>query len=526
MKKLTFLFFTAMLMKVGFCQTITNNDAYFTGNSGVFWVIDNGNFTLKSENSENVINLGNLLIENDASLIVIPTSYLTVDGTISNYSDADGLVLKSTDQGTASLLHYSNATSATIERYISGSSNLTTFAYHLVSVPLMPATNSTSMLFTGAYLYDFDEAGNVWHSTGTSTSTILDETRGYMVYLPENSHTYTFEGPMNAGSFNALVTHAGQGFNLVPNPYPSAIDWQANPGWTKTNVENAIYIWPSGGTNYAAFVGGVATNGGSRYIPAGQAFFVKTNGALPVLTMSDAVRVHNNKAFYKDDEWIPDLLRIQATASNFTDEAVVRFTENATTAADADFDAWKIYGTEGAPQLYTLATDTEKLAINSLPYLVTAYTVPLNFELQATKPVTFTFGNIESFDASVTIFLKDELINQTINLRNQQVYNFDHNSGNAANRFKLMFGGAIGIEEQATLPGKMWIAGNTLYISTPYKAGQSALFKVFDVSGKMLTSRTVTLSELTTIELKQRGLIIVRLTTGDEVLTTKGILMK
>jgi hypothetical protein len=489
-------------------------------------VIDNGSFTLKSENSENVINLGNVRIENDATLIVTPKSYLTVGGAIINTSGTNGLVLKSTDQGTASLLHYSDATDATIERYISGSSSLTAFTYHLVSVPLIPAINSTALLFTGAYLYNFDVAGNAWHSLGTSTSTTLDETRGYMVFLPETSHTYTFEGPMNAGTFNALVSHAGQGYNLVPNPYPSAIDWNAASGWTKTNVDNAIYIWPSGAANYATYVGGVANNGGSRYIPSGQAFFIKTNNNTPVLAMNDAVRVHSEKEFYKNDDWIPDLLRITANGNDATDEAVVRFTADATEIADSDFDSWKIFGSEGSPQLYTLTQGNEKLAINSLPYLEQAYVVPMNFEMKAEKPVTLTFSNIESFDGSISIFLKDELTNQTINLRNLPVYEFSHNPENVASRFKLVFGGAIGINEPTADAGKMWIAGNMLYINTPKFAGQSGLVQIYNVSGQRLMNKTVVLRELSTLELNLKGFVIVKLTAGNEVMTVKGILMK
>ncbi len=173
-----------------------------------------------------------------------------------------------------------------------------------------------------------------------------------------------------------------------------------------------------------------------------------------------------------------------------------------------------------------LATDTEKLAINSLPYLETAYTVPLNFELQASKPVTFTFGNIESFDASVTIFLKDELTSQTFNLRNQPVYTFNHNPENMANRFKLIFGGTIGINEPIADAGKIWISGNTLYLNTPNLAGQTGLVEVYNLSGQKLMSKTIVLSELSTMELNFKGFLVARLMAGGQIMTVKGILMK
>ncbi len=54
-----------------------------------------------------------------------------------------------------------------------------------------------------------------------------------------------------------------QGWNLVGNPYPSPIDWDAASGWTKTNVDNATYRHVNNAT-WASYVGGVGTNGGSQ----------------------------------------------------------------------------------------------------------------------------------------------------------------------------------------------------------------------------------------------------------------------
>jgi len=146
--------------------------------------------------------------------------------------------------------------------------------------------------------------------------------------------------------------------------------------------------------------------------------------------------------------------------------------------------------------------------------------------MSANKQVTFTFKNIESFDPSINIFLKDELDNQTVNLRNQQVYTFNHNTENAASRFKLVFGGTIGVDEIITETNKMWIAGSTLYIHAPELTGQTGLVEVYTASGQKLISRTMVLTELSTMELHFKGLVVVKLATGQKVITVKGILMK
>jgi hypothetical protein len=470
-----------------------------------------------------------LTIDVGAPVVTIaPAKALTVYGTLSNNSSVEGLILQSNADGTGSLLHHTASVDATLQRFVTGNTSLNDKMYHQVSVPLNPASSSFSSLFLGAYLYNFDVAANAWNSLGTPTNIPLDETRGYMIYTPEATHTYTFEGQMNAGEFAPLTVFVGAGNNLVPNPYPCAINWDAS-GWTKTGIANSVYLWPAGGSNYVSYVDGVVVPEGTQnpgIIPAGQSFFVKAT-ASPTFKMTDAVRLHHGRAFQKSGDNILQLLRIKASGNEFTDEAVVRFRELATSNADPEFDAWKFIGTEGAPQIYTLAGDSEKLAINALPVMEESSIVPLNFEMAASKPVTLTFAGLESFDASIAVFLKDELTNQTINLRNQPVYEFIHYTENASDRFKLVFGGAIGVEEiKVQTENQLWIAGNTLYIKTPQLVGEKGILKVFDVSGKQLMAKELVLSEFSALKLTQQGFVIVKLTTSDETITVKGVLVK
>ena len=511
-------------------QGIYNNGAYIVSTANSYWVVAGGDFTLTSESSANLSTMGNLTISSTSSLTITPKSYLTVSGTLTNSNGTNGLVIQSTSEGTGSLIHFTADVNATINRYITGNTNLSTTTFHLVSVPLTPATNSTQNLFLYAYLYDFNEASDAWHGLGTPTVNGMDETRGFMVYTPEASHTYQFAGPMNAGTFSPLVTYAGigKGNNLVPNPYPSAIDWNASTGWNKTGIANSVYIWPSGGTNYAAYVLGAATNGGSNIIPAGQAFFVKAI-ASPTFSMNDNVRVHDaSNAFYKSSQAITDLLRIKAVSNQMRDEAVIRFTDMATANADPDYDAWKLTGSDGAPQLYTVAADNQMLAINSLPYLPTAYTVPLNFEQKSTASVSFTFSNIENFNPNVSIHLQDLKTSQTIDLRLQNTYTFSHTESNDAKRFKVIFGGAIGIGEPEAILNRMWISDNMLYVNAPQYSGKEAQLNIYNMTGQVIMKKTFAVGELSSIDLSsiKSGAVVARLSINGNVLSTKGVLVQ
>ena len=172
---------------------------------------------------------------------------------------------------------------------------------------------------------------------------------------PNNPIIYT--GKLNngpVGTDNNITNTSGtdatlNGFNLVGNPYPCAIDWDAATGWTKTNVNNAIYFFKE--NQYASYVNGTGTNGGTQYIPSLQGFFVRRNQSAfgtGTLKMDNNVRVHNTTSFYKSLN--SDLLRLKVTGNSFNDETVIRFNDAASSGFDGNMDAYKLFGYKEAPQ--------------------------------------------------------------------------------------------------------------------------------------------------------------------------------
>lgn len=476
------------------------------------------------------VTINGLIINSGNSLTIPSGKTLTVNGTLTNAAGNSGLVIESG----GSLNHNSNDVAATVKREITGSSNLTQMRYHFVSIPTQYAA-PTSNLFLDSYLYKLDPTqtnsqGNYgkWVALGTSTTTPLDTKQGYMIYYPEASKTYTFEGKLNNGNYPySLTGHSGASvytFNLIPNPYPSSIIWYTADAakWTKSaGIGGSCYIWDAANGNYSTI-----SSSATSYIPVGQAFMVLvTNEASPSLSVNNDARVHSSQPFYKSGNSTENKLVIRATSNNYADETVVAFSEEATEAFDLQTDGMKLFGLEEAPQLYTLSGG-EKYSLNNLPLFQDQRTVDMNFETQFTGEVIINFEGIESFDPALKIHLRDELTNQTINLRKQQVYSFNHHPENAAGRFKLLFGGATGIEETAARPGNMWISGKTLYINTPKLTGQTAMVEVFNASGQKLTNKTLVLSELSTLELDAKGFVVVKLTAGQELITVKGILMR
>jgi hypothetical protein len=463
----------------------------------------------------------------NASLTVDPGAALNLTWMIDNQAGPGGLVIDSDSTGTGSLITDNTNVTATIKRYITGSSDLEAMAYHMVSVPLAPDNVSLSALFLGSYLYEFNTGEDNWIGMDSSTTNILDETRGYMIYSPESSHTYSFEGTLNSGYFGVTATYGGNGNNLVPNPYPSAIDWDS-PGIEKYGIANSIYLWPAGGYNYISYVDGIVIpedTPNPGIIPVGQSFFVKATD-WPYLAFNNSVKVHNSRSFQKSTAATQDLLRIKANANGKSDETVIRFCESATVNADNELDAWKYTGLSSAPQLFSLSADSKKLSINSLPYNEDAYLVTMGFSLDSDAEVKLNFGNLESFDPRINIHLLDTKTAHSVNLRTHQEYSFNYIKEEDANRFKLQFAGPLGKEEIESTNTKMWFSGQTLYISAPGLTGEVSSLRVWNSAGQEIINKELTLNSLTSLEINYSGPVVAVLSQGNTVVTTKGVLIK
>lgn len=473
-----------------------------------------------SANLNSNVSLENLNINNSHSLTVLPTQQLTVTGTLTNNAGNTGLVIKSDATGTGSLLHNSNNVPATVERFITGNTILqNTYDYHLVSVPLNAAV--TAAQFLGSYLYRFDVASQNWASLGTSLSTPLPNDQGYMIFYPNTSTTYSFTGQLNNGSFTAATPIiAADHFALVPNPYPSAIDWDAASGWTKTNIRNAIWIWNPVTDQYAAYGAEAGVNGATRYIPAGQAFFVKSNAASPVLSMNNNVRVHNSQAFFKSGEQMPDLLRIHALGNSRTDEIVLRLRQGSSLDLDA-FDVDKLMGAAIAPQLYTTTPDGRELAINSIAAEDVPASIPMGFSMQASGQVSLNFEGIDTFAPSLAIMLEDLLTGNIINLRENPAYSFEHSIANPAARFMLHLTSITALRDDGLSAARIWYDGRDICLALPDDDNRPLTIEVFDPLGRMLASYRENSRPFMRLQAPATGVMLVRISSDKASYSSK-----
>jgi len=352
-----------------------------------------------------------------------------------------------------------------------------------------------------------------------------------MIYYPGASKTYNISGKLNSGKFYPHIINAGSGYNLVPNPYSSAIDWESAGGRKRDDIAPTCYIWPAGKAsvssnyntwNYVTHIGTPAvgqTNPGRKEIAMGQSFIVQVAGPTPDFSMTNAVCTKVNPPFLKNTPVIPNLLRIKCVAelNNAFDEVAVNFREGATPAFDPLFDCNKFYGGAEAPQLSTISSDNNELCVNCLPFSSSVAFVPVNFSFYTNSQVYFTASGMQSFAPGVSLLLEDLLLNKVTDLRQDSVYNFTYRTADPIDRYRLRFSGSIGIqEEQISNDGRAFVSNHFLFLDISSMQGQTADVRVYSILGQLVSSDHIQINGIARVEAPQSaGIYIVEVVAPD-----------
>jgi hypothetical protein len=324
-----------------------------------------------------------------------------------------------------------------------------------------------------------DDNGDDWAYAGNSDNIIPG--KGYAVLSPGISprQTILFTGKPNNGFISIPVSLSGNNsnadddWNLIGNPYPSAIDATVLIN-SNINISGTLYFWThntklsSGNSgpadsnynsnDYASFnlSGGVAASTGGEipngYIAAGQGFFMEVNNN-GVVTFNNDMRVMNtvdeNTQFYKtsrDKDVINDFeefLNENKIWLSFTNkngafsQSLVAFLPKATNNYEANFDG--IRADAGSrSKFYSILGDKE-LAIQGRKILTKDVKIPFGFYISKPEYFTISIDKLQGkiTEENINIFLIDHELNKTHNLKLAD-YNFNVlESGTNNTRFTL-----------------------------------------------------------------------------------------
>ena len=390
-------------------------------------------------------------------------------------------------------------------------------------------------LFDKFFSWDAMATPQVWkvHKSNLAPGDLekMQPGRGYTVRAPQSynvqgagpaaSHTANFIGIPNNGTVTQAIAISNDinvsKWNLVGNPYPSAIDGKLFLAGN-TNLGGTLYFWthnssPTGNVNgyysyntadYAAWniVGQVQTCGTctppAGSIAAGQSFFVKGigTGANPKATFNNAMRpVGNNTQFYKPSPTevaaVEERHRVWLNLTGATkgfNQALIGYVYDATNGLDNRFDGESFGGNEVT--LYSVL-DTKKLVIQgrALPFLVQDV-VPLGYKTTLTGNLTISIDHADGLLLNQAIYLEDTVLNVTHNLTTSN-YVFASVPGTFNSRFVLRY---LPQQDLANPTFEDKIQGVTirknnadLHVNSPYELID--IVRVYDITGRLVFER-------------------------------------
>ena len=369
-----------------------------------------------------------------------------------------------------------------------------------------------------------DDNGDDW-SVASGNMTLA---KGYAImgagaifpFTPPTATTSTqsvvFNGKVNNGLVEIPVfkdlynttNGSGNAFNkndnLIGNPYPSAISaadfLTANP-----NLGGTIYFWThdsviGSGANvgpdaynftnddYATWntLGGTAAHIGSPVpdgtIASGQGFIV-TATVNETIQFNNNMRVTQNTSFYRGNRvWV----NLKNNAGLFR-QILIGFNPNATDNLDRLYDGLRVENGTNY-DFYSILNGT-KLAIQGLAPLQLEKTIPLGVELVETGEFTIEIDNFEVELANTNIYLKDNLLHITHDLKLGSYSFTSQEIGNIDNRFELIFSrNTLNANSNNVVVAKLIVTNDT---SVLVKTNTNAIIKeilIYDILGKRIFS--------------------------------------
>lgn len=391
-------------------------------------------------------------------------------------------------------------------------------------------------------------------------NTTMSLAKGYIIVAPDSfsntvpaKYEATFKGIPNNGKI-AEDLGLENSFNLIGNPYPSALDADVFLTNNKLNIKGAVYFWTHNTpitynkynlNDYAVYnlLGGVGTRalalGLNETIPdgtiaSGQSFFVKSKNSGTVAFDNSMRILEGNSIFFKSNQNVEtnkskvEKHRLWLNFENsdgLFKQLLLGYIDGATNYYDESFDAETFNGNQFT-DFYSI-TENKKLVIQgrALPFTNTD-TISLGYRTTIEDSFTISIDHADGNLSFQAIYLEDKTTG-IIHELTAGNYTFKTEIGTFSDRFILRYTNKTLGRDHFEIPE------NVILVSVKNKLIDVVSLKenikevsVFDVLGKLLYHK----KKIHTNELQIQNLqslnqvLLVKVTLENDVIATKKII--
>lgn len=429
----------------------------------------------------------NLTIKTGGTLTVNTGGYITVNGQISNNNTAASSFVVENNGNLMQNGASNNIGNLTVKKlavipkmgYNYWSSPVTEQNLYQFSEGYNQANGGTGTGTPWNRFYVYNEANDYFVTTIANDITLnsastFQPARGYAIRgknsFPENvtistpPSLFQFTGvPQNGdiNSYNLKWTNSAKGYNMVGNPYPSNLSFDAFYEHNQDKIYGKAYFWTNNdgqittqqssnysGNNYAilnSLGGASATYFGynnrkpNGNIAVGQGFIIqaKEAGKNKPLNFTNDMRTpdianYYNKGAQKNRFWLEF-----KSPSDVNNEILIGYIAKATNGYDSDYDADLL--AIGNDSFWSIL-DSHKLAIQAKDEnFSTEDVTKVGFKAAVAGNYTITLSEKDGiFKSTQSVYLKDKYLNKVIDITDNG-YVFSTNSGQYEDRFEVIY---------------------------------------------------------------------------------------
>jgi len=455
-----------------------------------------------------------------------------------------------------------------------------TYTYWSSPVRNMLVENALSMALPNRRFYfeasnyldtngdNIDDNGNDWQlATGRMIPGVgyAATSKSTNIPFPRIDET-TFNGPFNTGNIETpIITNSlptDNDWNLIGNPYPSAIHFDMLHQENNTVIDGAAYLWSQfspplasnpgnqvlnfNSADYAIITTGSGNTAGASkimptdFIPSGQGFFVKGIHNGGTLTFKNSMRMADhtsNAQFFRDDMTpVANKLWINLTSdTGLFNQILVAYVEGATDDFDGfTYDAERLALSVGA-SIHTLIpnrTQTYAIQGKAPSSLTLEEVIPIVFQTTLSQPTVYTLSVAQtqgSFFDDHHLELQDKLLERSHTLSNS-AYSFTSAAGVFNDRFEIHFKSlSLASEEPITQTEELFI--NELSNGhVQFSIGQHLTIKsveIIDLLGRIVHSfKANKHTEIYDLKHISHAVYIARVVLSNDQIVTKRILKR
>lgn len=384
----------------------------------------------------------------------------------------------------------------------------------------------------GKEVYQYDENRHLRNDArdqGWKMASGLQKGRGYGIYYPSGgvvdlTGIYTHGVDTSIVITNTRLTGdapGDAGWNLVSNPFPSALDWDIlAPGLT----DQAIYYY--NGSRNIAYNAGIPDSLG--VIPPLQGFWVHCNDSerRDTLVFSNSARGIDSRALYRRPA-LKSVLNLRVSDQNGrSDNTYLRILDQATLAFDGAFDAFKRKNDQ--PPAFYSVLDSQSYSINAIPGFYDRF-IPLKLEYPSTVNLSITAIEEGPFNSEIDIVLYDSFLNYYQSLRESPVYAFTYTPADT-DRFFIGFKTMTITSFRSISPSSILLYGVGERVVVDFGAmnPDQSFLTVYDLTGKELILKDVSGQNRVSLVLpvRQSGVYLAKLLVDGKLVVKKVFLNK